>query len=263
MTKELVIVAGDIKGAVEICETDTLEDVRALILEEFDDDMLPFEYFCFHVNDIRISEKQERKKQVWSLSTVSLHSKSKQGTKRKLESSSTHEQPQSTSKRGRSDDENRKETPASKLASVCFSIEHHAVKAKNASNASQATQANGSSTNNISSVTKIASFDSCEQQQQQQQEQPVNSEEESEKEKFPTKRRSRAGKRRSRVSDLYAEHPFAFKESEEEAGEDDEDDYPNRKRKAARYSKGQSGKSTIPVFVCNCILYILRFVATV
>jgi hypothetical protein len=64
MTKELVIVSGDIKGEVEVCQTDTLHDVRALILQEFNDDMLPFEDFCFHVNDIRISKKQECKKRL-------------------------------------------------------------------------------------------------------------------------------------------------------------------------------------------------------
>ena len=116
MTKELLIVTGDLKGEVEICETDTLKDVRALILEEFDDEMLPFQDFCFHVNDIRISEKQERKKQAWNLSTISLHSKSELGTKRKLESPSSS--PQSPLKRVRWDIENNTEHPMEEINQV-------------------------------------------------------------------------------------------------------------------------------------------------
>ena len=103
MTKDLVIVWEDTKGEVAICETDTLQDVRALILKEFDDDMLPFGDFFFHVNDIRISAKQECKKQAWNLSTISLHSKHKrQGTKRKVESED--------------------DTPAAASTSACASI---------------------------------------------------------------------------------------------------------------------------------------------
>jgi hypothetical protein len=117
MTKELVIVSGDIRGEVEVCQTDTLHDVRALILEEFDDDMLPFEDFCFHVNDIRISEKQEGKKQAWTLSTISLHSKPKQGTKRKLKAFCSCQQ--NTGKRGRSENEIPNETPAPTLSLAC------------------------------------------------------------------------------------------------------------------------------------------------
>ena len=87
MMKGLVILWGEIKGEVEICETDTLQNVRALILEEFDNDMLPCQDFCFHLNDIRVSEKQESKKKAWNISTISLHSKQeRQGIKRKLES---------------------------------------------------------------------------------------------------------------------------------------------------------------------------------
>ena len=107
MTKGLVIVWGEIKGEVEICETDTLQDVRALILEEFDKDMLPCQDFCFHLNDIRVSEKQERKKHAWNISTISLHSKQERqgGTKRKLES----------------ENENQNETPAATAAAAAAS----------------------------------------------------------------------------------------------------------------------------------------------
>ena len=108
MTKGLVVFWGEIKGEVDICETDTLQDVRALILEEFDKDMLPCQDFCFHLNDIRVSEKQERKKQAWNISTISLHSKLERqgGTKRKLESKN----------------EKQNETPAAASTSACASI---------------------------------------------------------------------------------------------------------------------------------------------
>ena len=106
MTKGLVILWGEIKGEVEICETDTLQNVRALILEEFDNDMLPCQDFCFHLNDIRVSEKQESKKKAWNISILSLHSKQeRQGTKRKLESKN----------------ENQNETPAAAAAASAAS----------------------------------------------------------------------------------------------------------------------------------------------
>jgi hypothetical protein len=112
-TKQLIIVSGEIKGEVEICETDSLKDVQALILEEFDDDMLSCSSsdgaFCFHVNDIRIAHKQEECKMAWNLVSshdnnsnnnpiiVSLHSKQQQkwsnndnnNNKRKLETTTT------------------------------------------------------------------------------------------------------------------------------------------------------------------------------
>jgi hypothetical protein len=169
--KELVIVSGDIKGEVEITETDTLKDVRALILEEFDDDMLPCQDFCFHVNDIRISEKQERKKLAWDLSPkrISLHSK--QGIKRKLEASSTHEQ--DTPKRGRSEHENHDEMSAPAATLACASIESPPNEFFDASNTALATQSIDSSINSNSSTststTKDASFYSCEQQEQETQ----------------------------------------------------------------------------------------------
>jgi hypothetical protein len=152
ITKELVIdVSGDIKGKVEICQTDTLKDVRALILEEFDDDMIPFEHFCFHVNGVRISEKQECKNQAWDLSPklVSLHSKL--GTRHKLESSST--QRQSASKHGRSDDENHNEMPAPAATLPCAFIEWPPVESSNASDAGLTTQSNHSSAS-TSAATK-------------------------------------------------------------------------------------------------------------
>jgi hypothetical protein len=64
-TKELIVMSGAIKGAVDISQTSTLKDVRASILQEFDDDMLPCEDFCFYVNEIRISQKQEALKMAW------------------------------------------------------------------------------------------------------------------------------------------------------------------------------------------------------
>jgi len=67
-TLEFIIqCAGDIKGAVDVKEADTLEDVRKKIEEELDDDLIPVPGFGFHVNGIRISQKQERKKRAWDL----------------------------------------------------------------------------------------------------------------------------------------------------------------------------------------------------
>jgi hypothetical protein len=84
-TKELIVMSGAIKGAVDVSQTSTLKNVRASILREFDDDMLPCEDFCFYINDIRISQKQEALKMVWAFVQevpVSIHPK--QGNKRAL-----------------------------------------------------------------------------------------------------------------------------------------------------------------------------------
>lgn len=79
--KELVIESGGVPGFVEVAPTDTLSNVRSLIMDEFDDDMIPDEgdfYFC--VNGIRMSAKQEARKNAWDLQEnhrVSIHSKRK------------------------------------------------------------------------------------------------------------------------------------------------------------------------------------------
>ena len=63
--KELVLVcAGGIKGVLDVQEKDTLADVRIQIDEELDDDLIVSD-FAFHVDDVRISQKQERKKLAW------------------------------------------------------------------------------------------------------------------------------------------------------------------------------------------------------
>jgi hypothetical protein len=70
--KELIIESGNCKGSVEIGSHDTLADVRALLHEEFDDDMLPTNdgdaarddfYFC--VAGVRLGRKQEPRKRAW------------------------------------------------------------------------------------------------------------------------------------------------------------------------------------------------------
>jgi hypothetical protein len=77
--KKLLVVYGEIKGAVRAAETDTLQRVRALIDAKFDDDMFPSDgEFCFHVDGIRIGRKQEEDNLVWDIlddegTTVSLH----------------------------------------------------------------------------------------------------------------------------------------------------------------------------------------------
>ena len=57
------------------CLTRVSLDVRQLIMEELDDDLI-VENFAFHVNDCRISAKQEKKKLAWSIigKAVSLQS---------------------------------------------------------------------------------------------------------------------------------------------------------------------------------------------
>jgi hypothetical protein len=142
MTKYLVIVTGDIKGAVEISKTSTLKNVRTSIEEEFDYEMLlpSGEEFCFYMNDIRIARKQETRRMAWNLTNdntiISLHPK--QGSKRKVEAcSSREEQSTTTAKRGRSED--GKPIPTNVLSI-------------------------GTNT----CVTKDASFHSCEQQEQEQ-----------------------------------------------------------------------------------------------
>jgi hypothetical protein len=159
----VIIVSAEIKGEVEICETDTLEDVRHKIDDEFEDDMMiPFEddCFCFHVNDgIRISEKQECKKQAWNLTNIRLHSKSnskftKQGTKRKLESSnSSQEQSTAGTKRSKNENEdNHNVTPASASAPLaCSSRKSPPVEeSPNTSNAGHTTtKTNDSSTSAV------------------------------------------------------------------------------------------------------------------
>jgi hypothetical protein len=96
-TKELVINCFDSgeQGVVEVSETDTLRHVRSLILEEFDEDLLPSPNggFCFRVNgNIRISEKQEAKKLAWDYLSqdkqLSLHARATTG-KRNLEETAT------------------------------------------------------------------------------------------------------------------------------------------------------------------------------
>lgn len=66
-TKDLILTCvGGIKGVVDVNENDTLADVRAMIYSELDEDLI-LPDFAFHVDDVRISEKQEKKKRAWEL----------------------------------------------------------------------------------------------------------------------------------------------------------------------------------------------------
>jgi hypothetical protein len=58
-----------IQARSSIVETDTFQQVRATILEEFDDDMMPGPDFCFHVNGCCLSRKQESCRLAWSILT--------------------------------------------------------------------------------------------------------------------------------------------------------------------------------------------------
>ena len=67
-TKQLVITCADeIKGLLDVHQDDTLADVRNRIHEELDDDLIVTPAFGFHLNGIRVSEKQENKRKAWDL----------------------------------------------------------------------------------------------------------------------------------------------------------------------------------------------------
>ena len=65
--KELIVTSLGEDGYVEVSATDTLTQVRALILEELDEEQLPVKEFSFKVNGIRISAKQEERKLAFDL----------------------------------------------------------------------------------------------------------------------------------------------------------------------------------------------------
>jgi len=76
-TKELILIcAGGVKGYVDVGEKDTLEDVRYQIKEELDDDLI-VPNFAFQIGDIRVSQRQEKKKLAWQIlnKVVSLQPK--------------------------------------------------------------------------------------------------------------------------------------------------------------------------------------------
>lgn len=66
-TKDFIVTSMGEEGYVEVKETDTLIQVRSLILDEFDEDQLPAREFTFKMNGIRISSKQEGRKLAFEL----------------------------------------------------------------------------------------------------------------------------------------------------------------------------------------------------
>jgi hypothetical protein len=91
-SKELPIQSGEFCCTVEVSATDTFQDVRAKILEEFDEDMLPSSVgsasgdgdatdtlFYILVGGIRLSSKQESRKLAWDAIeknlAVSIHAR--------------------------------------------------------------------------------------------------------------------------------------------------------------------------------------------
>ena len=76
----MVVVSGKIRGSIDVEEHHTMQDVRTLIMDEFDDDMLPSGKFVFHVNGVRLSSKQEPRKLAWDMiqKVVSLYPKTNQ-----------------------------------------------------------------------------------------------------------------------------------------------------------------------------------------
>jgi hypothetical protein len=107
LSKKLVVVYGDIKGAVRLSESDSLQEVRALIEAKFDDYMLPSGEFCFQVDGISIARRQEEENLAWDIlhdeDAVSLH---QMRTKNKRKRESRVEEPTVTKKlRGSERDE--------------------------------------------------------------------------------------------------------------------------------------------------------------
>ena len=67
-TKRLILeCAYGVKGVIDTLETDTLANVREKIHEELDDDLIPSPAFGFHIDEIRISLKQEKKNRAWDV----------------------------------------------------------------------------------------------------------------------------------------------------------------------------------------------------
>ncbi|KAL3913267.1 MAG: hypothetical protein SGILL_006561 [Bacillariaceae sp.] len=69
--RELLIVSNGYQCMIEVTAADTFEDVRAKILQDFDNDMLPAgnQDFSISVNDVRLSRKQESRKSAWDITT--------------------------------------------------------------------------------------------------------------------------------------------------------------------------------------------------
>jgi hypothetical protein len=76
-SKEFIVESGDCQGSVDIYEHHSLSDVRSLIINEFDDDMLPSSDFYFCCDGIRVSSKQEQRKLAWDLlgRRIAIHPK--------------------------------------------------------------------------------------------------------------------------------------------------------------------------------------------
>ncbi len=66
-TKDFVVTCGDIKGSVGVEENDTLAEVRTLLEEEFDEDMLPSVPWVYWVDGSRLSAKQEARRLAFSV----------------------------------------------------------------------------------------------------------------------------------------------------------------------------------------------------
>ena len=85
-TKELIITcAGGVKGLLDVSENDTLADIQNQVDDELDHEDLILPNFAFRINgDIRISEKQEKKKRAWDLidRNLSICSKGRSTSKR-------------------------------------------------------------------------------------------------------------------------------------------------------------------------------------
>jgi len=86
--QELPILIDGQRCGVQVTSTDTLSNVRAKILEDFDIDMLPEQSqdFFISVGNMRLSSKQETKKLAWDViaenEIISLHSKGSATAKR-------------------------------------------------------------------------------------------------------------------------------------------------------------------------------------
>ena len=93
MTTQLVVTSCDgIKGSVDVIESTTMEDVRALLMDEFDEDMLPSEDWAFFIDGIRLSAKQETRRKALDVMNKNIHIESKERAKfkKRLPTSNDH-----------------------------------------------------------------------------------------------------------------------------------------------------------------------------
>jgi hypothetical protein len=74
-TKEFIVTSGHRNGSVEVDSEHTLSDVRALILDDFDEHMLPppTQEWAFWVNGLHVGSKLELEISAWDIIDEDIH----------------------------------------------------------------------------------------------------------------------------------------------------------------------------------------------